>query len=274
MKVRTVITALLATALLLVAGTSHARWLNVNNGRFQTMDSFEGVPTEPQTLHKYTYAHNDPVNLVDPSGHLSDGTTIGQAVNASLYTGLNTIEAIAVNEFRRRALQTLTFKVGAYAIVGTTAATTVGGVAVLVSANGGNAPVTINSVVQMEISSSTDDRVVNEAIEMAIEEAKRQRNKIRFFHYTPRTQPELANGLFAGSYGALRGNIYYYEARQKLGVPDPKFVYPVDVDPLVTPILPEGLTGGGGFGIGGEPQVLFPAGTPPGSVLPGRETYR
>lgn len=76
MKMRTVITALLATTLLFVAGTSQARWMNPNNGRFQTMDSFEGVPTEPQTLHKYTYAHNDPVNRVDPSGHFSSGEQI------------------------------------------------------------------------------------------------------------------------------------------------------------------------------------------------------
>jgi hypothetical protein len=238
------------------------------------MDSFDGVPTEPQTLHKYTYAHNDPVNRFDPSGHLSDGTTIGQAVNASLYTGLNTIEAIAVNEFRRRALQTLTFKVGAYAIVGTTAATTVGGVAVLVNANGGNAPVTINSVVQVELSSSTDDRVVNEAIDTAIEQAKRQRNKLRFFHYSERTHDQLSGGLWAGASAALRGNMYYYEARNYLGIPNPIWVYPVDIDPLVTPVTPKGLVAEGGFGFGGEPQVQFPFGTPAGSVLPGMRTPR
>jgi hypothetical protein len=273
MKMRTVITTLLAAALL-SAGTSQARWLNPNTGRFQTMDSFDGVPTEPQTLHKYTYAQNDPVNRVDPSGHLSDGTTIGQAVNAALYTGLNTIEQIAVNEFRRRALQTLTFKVGAYAIVGTTAATTVGGVAVLVSANGGNAPVTVNSVVQVELSSSTDDRVVNEAIETAIEQAKRQRNKLRFFHYTPRTYAELGGRLFAQSYGALRGNMYYYEAQNLLGVREPTYVYPVDIDPLVTRVEPAGLVPGTRTTFGNEPQVYFPFGTPVGSVLPGMRTPR
>lgn len=76
MKVRTVITALLATAFLLVASTSQARWMNPDTGRFQTMDSFEGVPARPQTLHKYTYAENNPVNRVDPSGHLSSGEQI------------------------------------------------------------------------------------------------------------------------------------------------------------------------------------------------------
>lgn len=37
-------------------------------GRFTTRDSFEGNVAEPLSLHKYLYAHSNPVNLVDPSG--------------------------------------------------------------------------------------------------------------------------------------------------------------------------------------------------------------
>lgn len=71
MKIRTLISALLATALVLVASTSHARWLNPNTGRFQTMDSYDGDLEEPQSLHKYTYAQNNPVNNTDPSGQFT-----------------------------------------------------------------------------------------------------------------------------------------------------------------------------------------------------------
>lgn len=71
MKMRTVITALLATAFLFVAGTSQARWLNPNTGRFQTMDSYDGDLEDPPSLHKYTYAANDPVNNRDPSGQFT-----------------------------------------------------------------------------------------------------------------------------------------------------------------------------------------------------------
>jgi hypothetical protein len=39
-------------------------------GRFWTQDSFEGINSEPLSLHKYTYAHSDPVNRIDPSGHI------------------------------------------------------------------------------------------------------------------------------------------------------------------------------------------------------------
>lgn len=45
-----------------------ARYLNTATGRFHTMDTFEGVATDPVTLHKYLYAHVNPVMYVDPSG--------------------------------------------------------------------------------------------------------------------------------------------------------------------------------------------------------------
>jgi len=46
-----------------------ARYMNPQSGRFQTMDTFEGVNQDPLTLHKYLYAHADPINRLDPSGH-------------------------------------------------------------------------------------------------------------------------------------------------------------------------------------------------------------
>jgi RHS repeat-associated protein len=45
-----------------------ARFYNPGSGRFLSMDSFEGVPQDPVTLHKYLYGNGDPVNVVDPSG--------------------------------------------------------------------------------------------------------------------------------------------------------------------------------------------------------------
>jgi RHS repeat-associated protein len=46
-----------------------ARYMNPQSGRFQTMDSFEGVIQDPLSLHKYLYANADPVNKLDPTGH-------------------------------------------------------------------------------------------------------------------------------------------------------------------------------------------------------------
>jgi len=45
-----------------------SRFYNPGSGRFLSMDSFEGVPQDPITLHKYLYGNGDPVNTVDPSG--------------------------------------------------------------------------------------------------------------------------------------------------------------------------------------------------------------
>ncbi len=60
--------AVIAVALCISPTVSQARWLSPNTGRFQTMDTYEGSRGEPQTLHKYVYCQNNPVNGVDPSG--------------------------------------------------------------------------------------------------------------------------------------------------------------------------------------------------------------
>lgn len=59
-----------------------ARYADSDRGRFWSMDSFEGVGTDPQSLHKYSFNQNNPVNRRDPSGHESmeeAGTAAGFA---------------------------------------------------------------------------------------------------------------------------------------------------------------------------------------------------
>lgn len=63
--------ALITAAVFLLPGVSQARMYNANTGRFQTMDTYDGNQEEPQTLHRYTYCVDNPVNRVDPSGHES-----------------------------------------------------------------------------------------------------------------------------------------------------------------------------------------------------------
>lgn len=50
-----------------------ARFYDPFNGRFSTLDPFGGDSQDPQSLHKYAYAHNDPVNRTDPTGLFSLG---------------------------------------------------------------------------------------------------------------------------------------------------------------------------------------------------------
>ena len=49
---------------------NRARWYNPAVGRFNRLDPFAGANRDPQSLHKYLYAHCNPVNGLDPSGHM------------------------------------------------------------------------------------------------------------------------------------------------------------------------------------------------------------
>ena len=46
-----------------------SRYYNPSLGRFITPDTVVQAPSNPQTLNRYTYCNNNPVNLVDPTGH-------------------------------------------------------------------------------------------------------------------------------------------------------------------------------------------------------------
>jgi RHS repeat-associated protein len=48
-----------------------ARWMDPKAGRFASQDTFPGFNNDPRSLHKYAFAHNDPINLLDPSGMFS-----------------------------------------------------------------------------------------------------------------------------------------------------------------------------------------------------------
>jgi RHS repeat-associated protein len=45
-----------------------ARYYDPANGRFTTLDPFFGNANDPQSLHKYSYTHADPINGIDPTG--------------------------------------------------------------------------------------------------------------------------------------------------------------------------------------------------------------
>jgi RHS repeat-associated protein len=47
---------------------NRARFYDPKNGRFLNADPSEGTQDDPVSLHKYLYARNNPVSLIDPSG--------------------------------------------------------------------------------------------------------------------------------------------------------------------------------------------------------------
>jgi len=65
-----------------------ARWYNTDIGRFNRLDSFAGNKVDPQSLHKYLYAHCNPVNAADPNGNLSLMDVVLAAGIVGLIVGL------------------------------------------------------------------------------------------------------------------------------------------------------------------------------------------
>ncbi|MCE7989400.1 MAG: hypothetical protein DYG89_50250 [Caldilinea sp. CFX5] len=57
-------------------------------GRFLQRDSFAGFQHRPQSLNRYSYTENNPVNMTDPSGHIANwliGAGIGFGLGSALY---------------------------------------------------------------------------------------------------------------------------------------------------------------------------------------------
>ncbi|WP_343349039.1 RHS repeat-associated core domain-containing protein [Terrisporobacter petrolearius] len=87
----------------------NARYYDPKNGRFITRDTYRGEINEPDTLHLYAYCANNPINYVDPSGHLrktifNKVTTVGIAISAILKLVCG-IKAIMAKEALRKQIK-------------------------------------------------------------------------------------------------------------------------------------------------------------------------
>lgn len=48
----------------------NARYYDSSSGRFISQDSYKGSLSSPQTQHLYSYTSNNPINFIDPTGHM------------------------------------------------------------------------------------------------------------------------------------------------------------------------------------------------------------
>jgi len=74
---------------------NRARYYDQNIGRFNRMDPFAGNNQDPQSLHKYNYVHNNPINATDPSGEISF-TLTGFSITSFAITLLIGLSAMAI----------------------------------------------------------------------------------------------------------------------------------------------------------------------------------
>ncbi|HEY5910420.1 MAG TPA: RHS repeat-associated core domain-containing protein, partial [Verrucomicrobiae bacterium] len=63
-----------------------ARYYSSQTGRFWTMDKREGYRDQPKSLHHYTYAEDDPLDNVDPSGEEIEGLLTVMSVSTTLFS--------------------------------------------------------------------------------------------------------------------------------------------------------------------------------------------
>ena len=90
-----------------------ARYYDTDTGRFTRRDKYEGRLGEPVSLHKYLYAHGNPVNLVDPSGLTP--VIFGQAVHDKIgddFIRLNRAQHL----YDQTVAQILTIRLGGYTV--------------------------------------------------------------------------------------------------------------------------------------------------------------
>ena len=62
-----------------------ARYMNPSTGTFISMDSYAGSVFDPMSLHKYQYAHANPVMNSDPTGYFTLGDlSVSQSIRVGI----------------------------------------------------------------------------------------------------------------------------------------------------------------------------------------------
>ncbi len=73
---------------------NRARWMDPATGRFLSLDPVDGEVDSPASLHRYSYAFDNPVNYRDPTGLFGDFSIGGLATSMAIGASLNAVASI------------------------------------------------------------------------------------------------------------------------------------------------------------------------------------
>lgn len=92
------------------------RFYSSVNGRFTRQDIYEGEISNPLTLHKYTYVHNNPANHTDPLGlFVMTEISAAQSISRELERQQTATTVITLSKFSRNAIEVVKAVARAYA---------------------------------------------------------------------------------------------------------------------------------------------------------------
>ncbi len=87
-----------------------ARYYDPSSGRFNRLDPFAGNQHDPQSLHKYAYAHANPIMGTDPSGLMTLLEVLGAGVGFQSLEKIHSAQKkVAISSKTAKALVAITF---------------------------------------------------------------------------------------------------------------------------------------------------------------------
>lgn len=220
-----------------------ARWYDQQQGRFISEDPI-GLNGG---INLYGYVGNNPLNFIDPTG----------TEQRAWYPG----EPEAFEGLRQQMARWPPSKDCECSSSGTNMFLMAGAIALWDGPEPGPADVVAGGYLISRL-------LVGSAVVAAGASEATRPNYATYYHYSTTPPERFGNFLWSGSSCTTIAGLDSKTASGGLGIPPPLFMYPIIVDPSITPVQNMGPVAPNRYGPGGLPDIYFPQGAPPGSIGP------